>query len=299
MSMTNSYDPYEEMHRFYGLDDPTEEDQFRFVEAMQYLIRNSYDSVDIRAFSYNLAMYYRDIREFHLEKKYLEIGAELGEPFSKEHLGLIWYYGLCGSQDYEKAFQYFNDCKTRRSMCMLSDMYRYGQYVRKNAAESRKIIEDLFIRVESERKDYRFASSTLFPEIALRLVQMDLEEGEDDAFDLDCLLDARDLIAIRQQRSPFWGNIKLMRSILETTAEMVGNDFDFIDLYDLLTFDHKKATITFDYEGAQYLLNIFFDEAETIFQFDEKWYHGAEDFLEKARINHKRITSVFDLISEN
>lgn len=52
----------------YSLDDPAEADQFRFVEAMEYLIRPAYDPVDIRAFSFTLAMYTRDIREFHLEK---------------------------------------------------------------------------------------------------------------------------------------------------------------------------------------------------------------------------------------
>lgn len=40
-----SYDPYEEMHAFYSLDDPTEDEQFRFVEAMEYLIRTTYDPV--------------------------------------------------------------------------------------------------------------------------------------------------------------------------------------------------------------------------------------------------------------
>lgn len=34
----NYYDPWEEMHAFYRLDDPTEEEQFRFVEAMKYII---------------------------------------------------------------------------------------------------------------------------------------------------------------------------------------------------------------------------------------------------------------------
>ena len=61
-----------EMHAFYEKDNPTEEEQFRFVEAMKYLIDTAVFPDDIRAFSYNLAMYYRDIREFQLEKKYLE-----------------------------------------------------------------------------------------------------------------------------------------------------------------------------------------------------------------------------------
>ena len=38
MRRSDSYDPYEEMKNFYRLDDPTEDEQFRFVEAMKYLI---------------------------------------------------------------------------------------------------------------------------------------------------------------------------------------------------------------------------------------------------------------------
>ena len=33
-----SYDPYKEMHKFYRLDDPTDEQQFRFVEATDNFI---------------------------------------------------------------------------------------------------------------------------------------------------------------------------------------------------------------------------------------------------------------------
>jgi hypothetical protein len=40
--LKEDYDPYQEMKRFYSMSDPSEEDQFRFVEAMEYLIKNAY-----------------------------------------------------------------------------------------------------------------------------------------------------------------------------------------------------------------------------------------------------------------
>ena len=291
------YDPYEEMHAFYRLDDPTEEEQFRFVEAMKYLVEKAYDPVEKQMSSFNLAMYFRDIKEFQLEKKYLEISLEAGDPFSREQLGFIWYYGLCGEQSFEKAFQCFKECGFERSQYMMADMYHYGQYVQPDIPKCREIIEKLFIRLEPERKDPRFVISTLFPEVALRLVLLDLEEGTDGRFDLDCLLDAREILTLCQRSRPFWGNIKTMQKILNTTAEMVGTEHDFIDLYDLLTFIHPEAMVTFDYNGKEYRLDIFSEANETIYQYDNKWYHGAVDFLEKARIDHKRITTVFDLIS--
>lgn len=194
-------------------------------------------------------MYYRDIKDFLLERKNLEIGAELGEVYSKEQLGFMCYYGLGRPLDFEKVYQYFEECNTRRSQFMLADMYRFGQFVKQDLIKSRMILEDLMIPVDSERKDSRFAVSTLFPEIAVRIVQLDLSEEEDSEFDLDCLFDARDILSLRQSRSPFWGNIRTMRTIPETTVMMCGNDLDYIDLYDLLTSNLQNGHVTFDYEG--------------------------------------------------
>ena len=139
--------------------------------------------------------------------------------------------------------------------------------------------------------------STLFPEIAVRLVRLNIEEGKDTMFDLDCLFDARKILAFRQMHGPFWGNLKTMRSILETTKKMIGNDFGIFDIYDLLTIEQTNAVITFDYYGMKYRLDIFPHEGEIIYQYGGRWFHGPEDFLERARIADLRFTTVFMHIS--
>ena len=290
-------DSLDEMQAFYKLDDPTEEEQFRFVEAMNYLIENTPEWDYPQAFMYDLAVYYRDIREFGLSRKYLEMAVAMGDSISKEELGLLWYYGLCGKPDYEKAYLYFTETGSRRSQYMLSDMYYYGQYVRQSYSKSREIIEKLFAAVRTEYKDPRFAVSTLFPEIALRLVRLNIEEDRDTMFDLDCLFEARKILAFRQMHGPFWGNIKTMRSILETTIMMTGNAFGFLDVYDLLTFEKENAVIKFDYEGMKYRIDIFPHEGEITYQYGGRWYHGPEDFLERAQITGLRFTTVFMRIS--
>ena len=288
----DSYDPYQEMKEFYRLDDPTEDEQFRFVEAMEYFIRNAEFPDDAVAFSYNLAMYYRDIRNFPLEKKYLEIGAKEGNPVCREEMGIMYYYGLCDEPDYKKAYEIFEQCDTRRAAYLIADMYHYGRFVKRDYDKCRDILEGLFADVECERNDDRFTISTLFPEIALRLADLNVEEGIDEMSDLDCLIDAREILTIRQSRRPFWGNIKTMHSILDLTARMCGNDYDFIDLYDLLTFESDNATVTFSCESRDWEILIFRKGVEIVYQFEDKWFHGAEDFLEKARIEGKRITTV-------
>ena len=73
----DSYDPYQHMKEFYKLNNPTEEEQFRFVEAMDNIINTSPFPEDRLAGVFNLAVYYRNIKEFQLEKKYLEIGKKM------------------------------------------------------------------------------------------------------------------------------------------------------------------------------------------------------------------------------
>ena len=115
--------------------------------------------------------------------------------------------------------------------------------------------------------------------------------------DLDDILDARVLLANRQRHRPFWGNIKTMHSVIELIDMLCGKGCDFIDLYDLLTMESDDAQVSFHYNSKNYIIDVFTNEEETIYQFDDKWFHGAEDFLEKGRIGNKRLTSVYDLIS--
>ena len=296
--MNQQYDPYAEMKAFYKLDDPTEEQQFRFVEAMKYAVETAYFEDDIVAASYNLAVYYRDIREFDLEKKYLEIGVQYDEDVCGEELGVLWYYGLTGERDHEKAYRYFSKSSGRRSRYLIADMYHDGSYLPRDTKKCKKIIYELFLDVHSERNDRRFTVSTLFPEIAVRCVRLFLEDGKDTEFDLDCLLDARSILTERQKRRPCWMNLRTMRQILETTVEMVGNDFDFIDLYDLMTYDTNGARITFDHGGTGHFLDMFRKDGETVCRFEDRWFHGPDDFLEKARIGGRRITTVMDEITD-
>lgn len=290
------FDPYRAMSEFYRLDNPSEEEQFVFTEAMDCIIRDSEEPADIEAASFNLAMYYRNIKDFQLEKKYLEICEKQGSDICKEPLGLIWYYGYCGDTDYKKAYKLFTECNTRRGLMMIADMYYYGQYVERDFNKCREIIDGLFVDVECERHDERFQISTLFPEISLRFVKLDIEEKENDEFDLDCILAARRILSYRQMHRPFWGNIQTMKEIIDVTDEIC-QDRGCTDVYNLLSFDVGTGTILFDYDGKNYQIDIFRDFEDTVYQFEGKWYRGPVDFLEKVQINQKRITSLYDQIN--
>ena len=80
----------------------------------------------------------------------------------------------------------------------------------------------------------------------------------------------------------------------KTVEGIVAKDYD---LYDLLTFEAKNAVVTFDYGVTNHTLKIFENDGEVVYQFYQKWFHGAEEFLEKARISRNRITTVNEQIS--
>ena len=145
--------------------------------------------------------------------------------------------------------------------------------------------------------DSRFYISSRFPEVAQRFARISLECGMTDEFDIEYLNVARNILAVRQQNSPFWGNIKTMHDILECKEEISRDGYECNDIYDLLTLDTGKCSVTFEYNMSQNRIETFTDQGETVYQYGRKWFHGAEDFLDKARIDHKRITTVYDLIS--
>lgn len=287
---------FDAMDAYYASEDPTEEEQFRFVEAMQYLIDTAYDPVDTMAFSYNLAAYYHSIRNFHLEEKYLKIGAALGCSSAKEGLGILYYYGLCGHQDYQIAYTYFNESQSRESKMYLADMYHYGQFVKQNLNRCRSILQDLQVQLERERDMPHFKRHGLYPEVVLRLAQLNIEEGSVTAFDLDCLIEAREMLTYRQRKSPLWENIKTMHHILDTILLISGQAHCFYDLYDLLTYQDQGTQISFEYNHRTYVITLFLKDNELIYEFEGTWYHGPEDFLERARVQDKKITNVIDLI---
>ncbi len=293
----DSFDAFEEIHTFYENENPTDAERFRFVESMKYMIEISSSEEDISALSYNLAVYYHRIREFQSEKQYLEIGAALDDSPSEEGLGRLWYYGLCGEIDYEKAYLYFSKAKTLRSQYMIADMYHYGQYVRQDVFKARQILEDLFLLAEDDINGPYFNIYSLYPEIALRLIRLNLEEERYTKNDLRILLSARNILANRQKKIPSWENLKTMKSIIETIDELAGEIITFTDLYDLLAFDVQEATITFDYKGDKEQLYIFPYGKEVIYQLNGTRFHGAEDFLERSRIGDFKIINHLDQIS--
>lgn len=86
---------------------------------------------------------------------------------------------------------------------------------------------------------------------------------------------------------------KMAKLQLQTIVNLTGNESLFLDLYDLLIFDSKRAMIKFTYHDQEKQLKLFENQGEVIYEFDGKWFRGAEEFLEKAQLGTRKITSVW------
>ena len=295
----------------------TDEEEFFFTEAMRYLIEEEKDPRDMMW----LGGYYYEQRHFDLALKYYEMAKSYDYDEAYECLGYIWYYGRTGEKDYKKAFACFSRMMEKgnpQAAYKVADMYKNGYYVEKDYQKYVDIIEDLY-----DNKVTTFRSlGDPFPEISTRLAGIRREQGDIDSA-VELLLIAKDYLARRISCNPFFGNLNIMKWLIDDLYEMTEFDyeeFDYFDLYYLLKSPH---TIKFDYGDAQYLIETEEEDEEEdlpdgkslkrlkagagslkqslradmcAVHFDGKWYRDRDEFFQKAVLGEYKATEVYDEI---
>lgn len=277
------------LDEYYEISNPTEDDDFRYVEALEFLISSTKDP----KYMCELAWFYCSKKRFDLESKYLEMAAEYGYAAAFEELGYMYYYGQHGVTDYEKAFKYFSMGAEKESApdnlwCRykLADMYHNGYYVEKDEAKYRELIEKAFSDAEPPLR-----LNIPFPEIAFRLAKIMAEDGEEDKAAM-LLMRAKDFMAERLSIDPFWGYINVMGMIVRFMYEPVPFDEEFFDFYDIFYLIGKPGSCSFLYEDEKYSIEI--SEEDHAVGFDGKWYRNFEEFCQKAEINGEKFTTRYD-----
>ena len=291
--MTNAM-ALKELQDYYDTDNPTEDDEFRFTEALGYLIDQTKDP----KYMYELGWFYCSKKRFDLEIRYLEMASEYGYIPAMEELGYMWYYGQHGQKDYDKAFYYFSKgavldesngglwCKYK-----LADMYRYGCAVEKDEDKYREMIEEAYEQV----RDPKLLNDP-FPEIAYRLAGIRAaQERKDEAIKL--LKAAKDFMAERLSVEAFWGHIEVMGRIVCFLYELIKIDWDDVDLYDLFYLTEKPGRYDLTFQGRKYEIEAVEDDDGTrALKFGGKWYRSFADLCQKAELNGEKLTSVYDEI---
>ena len=142
------YEALEITKEYQGLGSPSPEEEFMLIEAFTFLIDHYGDTFDGSVCMFNLANHYLRRKEYALAFKYLERSAACDNDVAYNSLGTIYYYGLIGKPDYQKAFECFEKTKyLPLSKLMLAEMYKKGQYVDKDLKMYRQYIFDTFEQV--------------------------------------------------------------------------------------------------------------------------------------------------------
>ena len=265
----------------------TPEDEFVFVEAMNFLIEEEHNPRDMMW----LGGYYYEIKQFDLALKYYEMAASFDYDEAYECLAYIWYYGRTGERDYKKAFEYFSKMMAKGNLqatYKVADMYKNGYYVEKDLAKYEEMIEELYKKI---RKCHNVFDPV--PEVCTRLAKIRKDHGQErEAVNL--YLTAKDWLSQRIYYSAFFGNLNIMKWLIDDLYEIIEfdtEDFDFYDMYYLLKSPHE---ISFHFDGEKQTVKSELDGAECAVCFNGKWFRSRDDFFKEALIKDTKITSLYD-----
>jgi tetratricopeptide (TPR) repeat protein len=259
-----------------------------FIEAMNYLIEENKDPRDMMY----LGGYYYELKRFDLALKYYEMAAAMDYEEAYECLGYIWYYGRTGERDYKKAFECFTKMMEKGDLVAtykVADMYKNGYYVAKDMDKYKSMIEELYDKVQPCRNVF-----DPVPEVYTRLARIRKEEDQPEEA-VELYLMAKEWLSQRISYNAFFGNLNIMKWLIDDLYDIIVFDedyFDFFDLYYLLKTPHK---IRFFHEDEEMNLESVLEGNECSVCFNGKWYHSRDDFFKDATTKDgTKLTTIYE-----
>lgn len=271
---------------YYDLTQPTYEDDIQLINALEYLIKETNNP----EYMLELGGWYYGQKQFDLAEEYYLMAAKLDYNNAYECLGYIYYYGRVGQPDYEKAFHYYKLASDQGNLVAaykLADMYKNGYYVQKDYPKYVQMIKDLYPKIQG-------ATNTFdpVPEIYSRLAKIYVEEGNEDQA-IQLLLIAKEFQSQRLIYSHFFGDLTIMKYIVNDLYSLIQFDPDYMDLFDLYYALQKPCKVAIEILGEDHIIEAKYEDGLFFICMDDKNYEDVDQFFLKAKINGEPISTQY------
>ncbi len=271
---------------YYDLTQPTYKDDIQLINALEYLIKETNNP----EYMVELGGWYYGQKQFDLAEEYYLMAAKLDYNNAYECLGYIYYYGRVGQPDYEKAFHYYKLASDQGNLVAaykLADMYKNGYYVQKDYPKYVQIIKDLYPKIQG-------ATNTFdpVPEIYSRLAKIYVEEGNEDQA-IQLLLIAKEFQSQRLIYSQFFGDLTIMKYIVNDLYSLIQFDPDYMDLFDLYYALQKPCKVAIEILGEDHIIEAKYEDGLFFICMDDKNYEDVDQFFLKAKINGEPLSTQY------
>lgn len=285
--------------KYTNKDNLSDEEDFLFSEAMDYIVNNSPKDIHIAA--YNFGSYYMEIERYDMALKYFMISANTGSAMACSEIGIIYYYGLSGQIDYKKAYQYLRIAENmhwKNGSYLIADMYRYGLYLEQDYNKYDDIISDLFDWAEEDTNSFHS-----IPEIFFREAEIIVSSGSSEAMvaGKNMLLYAEEVIKdriFRKKRKRINRlDIQTLRDIQDILYVEILQEAWIKDIFDLdLSGRHGiNKGIVVEYKNKKYSIAIEQEEDGSYsIGFLGKWYRNMADFIERAILDNHTMCALYE-----
>ncbi len=263
----------------------TPDEEFMLTEAMGLLIEKTKDT----QWMIRLGGYYYDKQDFDLALKYYEMADSYGDEWAPEGLGYIWYYGRTGEKNYEKAFHYYERAAANgfvSSAVKVADMYKNGYYVEQDYGKYVSMIEQLYRETEQSPDISEKVG------IYVRLARIRKEQGDEDEA-LRLFLEAKSMLAHELEYDQFFGDLNVMKWLIEDMYTIKNFDRADFDLYDLYYLLKEPVKVRFHFEGGEHVVEAAEESGGAAVCFDGRWFRTADDFFRGAELGGERLPALY------
>ena len=87
-----------------------------------------------------------------------------------------------------------------------------------------------------------------------------------------------------------------MKCLIDDLYEIIEFDPEYVDFFDLYYVLKRPARVTFYYGDEKHTIESLIEDGVCVIHFDDKWYRDRDEFLKKARLDDRKLTSIHDYL---